>query len=672
MAERIPVVLLFVIVLLTCRTSADPPDIATFNILSGVFYEGDDVFLDCTIDGGTPLATLTWGRCVDQSGESSESRNTANKSVERLTIQAINRTYNYETCTCTASHPEITNKQTLTKVLTVYYPPAVPDLLVDTSNGGRIPWLADPSFTGSLRCRIHPGNPDFTEIIWYNNGAIDPYRSGEYRIFDPPDKIYHGRNFTCRAQNRFTTEKGTIIESNGIVLDIEYTPVITLHQSEAYVNETMPFNQTCSAVGNPTPTVRWSGVPHKGSNDSEAVLQFNATDRADTNTYFCTASSYATNSFLPLSSMKSLLLYVQHGPDDITLNVPEQTTENATHVQLRCIARSLPASKFKWTHWIGTEFIRETFDNVTDKQLTSTLTLNKVTYQDMGTYRCEAENGFKGRDGQLVYSQSAVVNIRARPRVIDAQDTYIVEKNDALDVNITFYSFPKPLHLSITKTDSDLPSTEDLNIMNTSVPITLPFYNKFITADGYFLQLQFRSVHSQVEGQYQLFVNNTFPYFYPFQIVISDKPDAPQLLDIDTRSRNHDRAVVTWLPGNNGGHKQNFTLTYTKQNSDIFLSLTTNHTTSSVRLKNLQQFTTYEITLFARNLKGESDHVYGTFTTEGKVSQNAAILGGVIGGVIALLLIVSGVVVVVCIYQRHRSHVINRFEYEMAQSGDTQ
>ncbi|XP_021367455.1 basement membrane-specific heparan sulfate proteoglycan core protein-like isoform X2 [Mizuhopecten yessoensis] len=443
-------------------------------------------------------------------------------------------------------------------------PPGAPVVSVDTSKGGRLPWLANPSFTGSLQCRVTPGNPDFQEISWYNNGEIDPYRSLEYRMFDPPDKIYNGRNFTCRVSNKFTREKGTVVESNGIVLDIQYTPVITLDQSNAYVNETMSFRRTCSAEGNPTPTVTWTGASYRGPIGPVAVLELNATDRSDTGSHFCYASSNASKSYLPLSATKSFTLFVQHGPDEVTLNMPENTTENVTNIQLICQAYGLPASTFRWTHSLGGELIRDTFDHVTETQLSSTLTLHKLTYQDMGTYRCEAENGYKGRDGLFVYSQSGLLNVQARPRVINAKKLYVVEKDESLDINITFHSFPKPHKISITKLDSILPSSDDLAISNMSVPVSLPFHTKRITVDGSLVRLHFKSVQPRLEGQYQLFVNNTLPYFYTVQVTISDRPDPPQHLAIDTRSRNHDKAAVSWSPGSNGGHEQIFTVMYTK------------------------------------------------------------------------------------------------------------
>ncbi|XP_060083674.1 synaptogenesis protein syg-2-like [Ylistrum balloti] len=610
------------------------PDRATFSIVfTTPFYVGDDVYLDCMIDGGNPLATLSW-ICVNQLKETSTNMDTETKAVSRLGITSVTTDYNNRQCTCTATHIGFSPSLTKVVLITVYYPPSLPVLAVDTTNGGRLPWMDRPLFTGILTCTASPGNPPTTRISWYINDVIDTSQSAITRRFDPPDKLYNGHTFTCRADNNFTDTKGTNTVSNGIMLNIEYDPIVTVDVSTAYINESLGFSRTCSADGNPTPIVSW--YRDTILVQSQGTLQLSKIDRQDAGTYLCTATARSTNNNILLQSSESFTIVVQYGPD-VGLAI-KNTTENMTDVRLNCTANGVPAQyTYRWIHKVGYTVIRDTFDHVTSSGSVSTLTIPQVSYQDMGTYICEAENGYRGRDGQIVQTEQGVMTITGSPRVFGNQNRYEAETNIAFDANITYISFPAPVNTSILRPDSVLPPSNELSVTVSSVSVTVSFYNKGVSVDAYSVHLHFSNFQSKYSGKYQLYVRNVFTYYYNFEIVIAGKPDSPVQLVISEITQS--QAVVSWRPGNENENSKTFTLTYQKLNSDSTTYVTLDREITSYTIEQLLPATQYDVSVFAINAYGSSEAISGTFITAGLLPEysNTGVILISVGSVMILM-----------------------------------
>ncbi|XP_021372933.1 hemicentin-1-like isoform X1 [Mizuhopecten yessoensis] len=637
------------------------PTVETFAIhYTSPFYKGDNVYIDCKIDGGNPLATLSW-TCVDQSKETSTNMDTKGRAVSRLTITSITEVYNSRQCTCTATHlalsPSLTKSAVITvyckyyvhvglspsltksTVITVYYPPSTPALAVDTTNGGTLPWLDRPTFTGILTCTTTAGNPPTTRISWYNNGVIDPGQSAITRRFDPPDKDYNGHTFTCRADNNYTDTKDTSVVSNGLVLDIEYDPIITLDKSTAYINESQSFSRPCSAEGNPSPAVSW----YRDTTlvQSHGTLQFSRTDRQDSGTYTCTATARSTNGNILLQSTKLFNVIIRYGPD-VSL-VITNTTENTTNVHVVCTANGVPDQyTYRWTHMFGSTVIRDTFDQVTSSGSVSTLSIPRMTYEDMGTYVCEVDNGFRGRDGEVVQKRQGFLSVQGSPKIIGAHGKYVAEKDNIFDINITYVSFSAPVNTTILRPDSTLPPQSELSITVSSVPVTVAFYNKDVPVDGYMVNLHFSKFESKHRGHYRLYVRNIFDdRDYNFEIIISGRPEPPLKLVI-SQITSHS-AVVSWNPGNDHDNAETFTLTYQEHNGLSTTYVTLDRTTTAFTIEQLLPSTQYDVSVFAVNDDGTSEALSGAFVTPQESSNTGVALISVGSAMILLSLFVFAV-----------------------------
>ena len=108
-----------------CVLSTDPPPLNQTlpNIDSTaplVFYEGDSLEMTCEIEGGSPLANLSYdcpGLDSQTGSDSSKTWSTVNGTVRR--------TLNNQRCACTAQHyawlpPESQTRTVLTPLITVF------------------------------------------------------------------------------------------------------------------------------------------------------------------------------------------------------------------------------------------------------------------------------------------------------------------------------------------------------------------------------------------------------------------------------------------------------------------------------------------------------------------------------------------------------------------------
>ncbi|OWF49355.1 Nephrin [Mizuhopecten yessoensis] len=605
---------------------------------------GTTVTLECQVEGGNPLATLTW-QCQGSTivGRNLTYRTTAASSL----MLNMDKTFHKQRCVCTAGHQASPEGLFGTKSVrfNILYPPT----------GNIVMWpFGTYSFQAgtivTLNCWVEGGNPLAT-LTWQCKGSTVvgqnlTYRTKSHsRLELKVDKTYHQQKCLCTARQQASPNGwvGTV----SVQFNILYKPIITLDSSTAYINESVDFRRICKAEGNPSPSVAWyRGTTFKKSN---GILSIPRIDRTDAASYVCTATAGFTEN---LQSTERFMLVVQYGPD-VNLIITN-TTENATNVRLFCIASGVPSQyTYRWKHMLGSTVIRDMFDQVTSLGSVSTLTIPRVTYEDMGTYVCEASNGYRGRDGQIAQTRQDFLYVKGRPQAISVHNTYVTDKGTSLDINITYISFPEALNTSILRGGSTLPPKGELSVTVSSVPVTVLFFNKNVSIDGYIVQLHFSTFETRHQGRYQLYVWNEYTYYYDFEIIISDKPDHPTGLLIDQITESS--AVVSWTPGEDNGNIQTFTLTCQENNGEFHTNITLNHSISSFTVENLDLSTEYDVTVFASNAMGTSEPITSTFSTISAEADgwNAAIIGGAASSASATILIAC--VIVVLIRRRKKS-----------------
>ncbi|XP_060085338.1 synaptogenesis protein syg-2-like [Ylistrum balloti] len=597
---------------------------------------GDSVTLDCHVRGGNPIATLTW-RCKGalRTGKNLTSTDTARST---LTV-TVDKTYNGHICACIATQQTNPGREIGRKTVefNVIYPPLATNIYLLPSGTETV----TNGTTQRLECQLKGGNPLAT-LTWRCKESprigvnLTTSNLSASRLTFTVDETYHGQQCVCTA-----TYSKTTIGTKTVVFNVLYAPVINLNTSKVILSEGESFNRTCSAHGNPSPNVSW--VQDFTTLPSTGVLFFSRIEKGDAGIYVCLAENGITSQ----TRTKSFRIIVQYAPEvDLAFT---NMTENTTNASLNCTARGVPSVyKFRWIHKIGSTVVRDLDDHVINSESVSTLTLPRVSYQDMGTYICEVENGIKGSNGQIVQTKQGIIFVEGSPRAINAQGRYLTEKNTSLDFNITYVSFPAPVNTSLIRYGSTLPV-----VTVSAATVTLPFYHKNISVDGYMAQIHFSNIETKHQGRYQLYIKNIVEFYYNFDIIISDKPDPPTHLVIDNISKTS--AVISWISGNNNGHVQTFSLSYRKHKQILETSVILNHTVSSFFVGNLDMSTKYDVTVFASNDKGTSENITRTFQTLSAASSggHGAIFGAVAGSVAAGILIV---VIAIAAFKHHQKH----------------
>jgi hypothetical protein len=175
----------------------------------GPIIEGSKVSLTCTIQGGNPVATITWScdGATQITPTGSPSTVDVISSVELVT----SKNNNGQICTCTGRHLLWTNDKTQQHNITVYYEPTSTPSNIQTPLGP-----INEISTVILTCDIKGGNPLAT-ITWTCEGASPINLTG-----NPPTNTvtasvqltvnsnYNDRICTCIGHHTvWTTDKTT-------------------------------------------------------------------------------------------------------------------------------------------------------------------------------------------------------------------------------------------------------------------------------------------------------------------------------------------------------------------------------------------------------------------------------------------------------------------------------
>ncbi|KAJ8308129.1 hypothetical protein KUTeg_013003 [Tegillarca granosa] len=616
-----------------------------------VLYEGDSYLtLTCQQTGGYPLSVITWS-CEGQTGTTNSGHTMASSYVQ-LTV---NRNLNRKTCTCIVRHPDdnLGYIRTISVIFTVFYPPTNPTL---QTSGTSFPWVENTR--GVLRCTTTPGNPPQTTYDWLQNSQVINGQTTDTYTIPTLTNAHNGLRIQCRVSNLFTIQRPPAKLSNITVLDVQYTPIITLDTTNITVQEgDNPSGRPCSAIGNPTPTVKW----YRGSSEqtsgtgTSATLMFSNIDRNHADTYQCKATARGKQNFESSKSVSVVVFY----PPAVTVNL-QNTTENATNVVFTCNADGFPTNYtyHGWNQYIGDILVRAYTDFTGMlSESNRTIIIPKVTFKDIGQYDCVVENGMKGRQPAVLQRGSSyfdvIVSAKFDPKE-EARKPGELHKN--LTINITFYSNPPALTNDIkwinkTTTSNPLIDSDSISIKLTSTAIQRIVYGKVVTLTGQSAALTIASLQSFHLGYYQLEIQNggNLSSSFDFQIITSAPPETPTEFSL---AENGTKSVkVTWKRGFNGGHEQTFVIRYT--NTD---SLETKETTKednnlnsnyTIEIDGLEPSTTYHFWIYSTNKKGNSTlsgnlivQTWKELVTRRLTNNIGAIVGGMIGTLVAIIVIV--------------------------------
>ncbi|XP_071177815.1 synaptogenesis protein syg-2-like [Mytilus edulis] len=152
---------------------------------------GDPVLLNCTLNGGNPVVTLSWN--CSGNNHVTISGNTVVNTIEFN----VNSSYHHTVCTCLASHDTIDSYSDSTShLLNVIYPPASNPTIHQATPGP-----VDSGSSVSLIYTLSGGNP-LASLTWDCKGITQNSSSNtktEYIVTFTVNKNFNGRVCTCSA-----------------------------------------------------------------------------------------------------------------------------------------------------------------------------------------------------------------------------------------------------------------------------------------------------------------------------------------------------------------------------------------------------------------------------------------------------------------------------------------
>ncbi|XP_053308483.1 basement membrane-specific heparan sulfate proteoglycan core protein [Spea bombifrons] len=161
---------------------------------------------------------------------------------------------------------------------------------------------------------------------------------------------------------------------------------------------------TCTATGNPAPTITWSKLraplPWQHQVVNNTLIIPNAAQQ-DSGQYICNGSNTDGYAEVFITLDVETLPYATTLPDELSVSVGEV-------IQIQCLAHGTPPLKFHWTKVNGSLPDRATTRD-------SILHINLATAADAGTYRCAVSNKVGSSEASAQVSVLAPFSVRVSP-----------------------------------------------------------------------------------------------------------------------------------------------------------------------------------------------------------------------------------------------------------------
>ncbi|CAH3162930.1 unnamed protein product, partial [Pocillopora meandrina] len=186
------------------------------------------------------------------------------------------------------------------------------------------------------------------------------------------------------------------------------------NQSVAY-NSSLKF--ICSLSGFPTPEILWTkdGV-NRGNNNT---LTINRVSYEDAGQYKCSAENSEGKS-------ESAFHITVTGPPEINTELKNQSVAYNSSLKFICSLSGFPTPEILWTK-----------DGV-NRGNNNTLTINRVSYEDAGQYKCSAENS-EGKSETAFH-----ITVTGPPEINAELKNQLVAYNSSLKFICSLSGFPTP------------------------------------------------------------------------------------------------------------------------------------------------------------------------------------------------------------------------------------
>nr|XP_061789518.1 hemicentin-1-like [Nerophis lumbriciformis] len=249
---------------------------------------------------------------------------------------------------------------------------------------------------------------------WYQNGYLLPYTGSKLNLVNVQE--HHSGNYSCRAFNNKTLKYQTTRPSAIIIL----TPVsnVTLTASPQVMFEFSSTTLYCSSAGTAV-SYRWLNGSLEVTADHRvqitnggSKLTIVSVTRYEETAFRCNVSNAVSDRL-----SQALHLYIQYGPDYVTIEGPDSVYVGHYAVLL-CTTSSVPTASFTWL-----------FNGKPTGVHTAKYVIDLSRSSDAGMYVCTATNAITGR------CATGSHNLTVSGTCVKHSDTYNVSDRPSSSAN---------------------------------------------------------------------------------------------------------------------------------------------------------------------------------------------------------------------------------------------
>ncbi|XP_071454107.1 neural cell adhesion molecule 1-like [Hetaerina americana] len=373
---------------------------------AGPYNEGDDVILNCRVEGGKPEPTVRWlvdGETIDEQYE----RNTGEVIENRLNWPSVARSALGAIFSCQASNSGLAEPRETSLVLELYLKPLTVRITTKTT-----PLVADRRY--EVTCESAGSRPPAV-ITWYKGKRQLRRVKEEARenatvseLSFTPTTDDDGKHVTCRAENPNVT--GAYLEDTWRI-EVVYPPIVSLRLGSTLnpddIKEGDDVYFECHVQANP-PWRRLSWI-HDGTilshNMSARVIRSNQSlvlqkvTRASAGQYACAAVNPEGEGV-----SNELDFRVKFAPVCRHEKILVVGASRSEEVDIWCeVEADPPATSFRWKFNNSGETLDVAPGRFSSNGTASLLRYSPASDLDYGTLSCWAENAVGHQGAPCVY-----------------------------------------------------------------------------------------------------------------------------------------------------------------------------------------------------------------------------------------------------------------------------
>ncbi|XP_067629154.1 nephrin isoform X1 [Eurosta solidaginis] len=553
----------------------------------------------CVSSGGNPLATLTWFK--NDKRVNSVIR-TADKSVSAEITILANVTDNQAQYRCEASNSATEIPHFETTTLSVHFAPETVKIRVE-------PEELKPDMEATIICDSSSSNPP-AKLTWWKNGIpIEGINNsskpglwgGTVSTLEFKVNITQEMNdvvYTCQSANEALQRS----VHEAVTLNIHYPPIFHPPPSSTAVGvEGESLQVSISAAANPMSIVySWTkdGLPVPSTSISNggaehriyadgANLNFTKLNRNDAGIYVCEAKNSEGSAKLNITIVVEYGTTIKAVSENVIVNPGEDAV-------LSCTVEGKPLTEehIKWER-VAYDMSAKTTTSFMNG--TSYLKINSAQREDVGNFRCVADNRVANPTNRDV-----LLIVKFAPEV-DKSPTFLRAASGTGErgrLPCRAQSAPKPSFIWRQY-------GKELQVNRT---YKYEVEEKKIDSLTYESTLIIEKVAPADYGAYECVVANELgKTTETIRLDITSQPDMP--LSLNVLNVTHDSVSLAWTPGFDGGLKASYRVRYREASREQYKYIDSLPNSHKLTITGLKANSMYLFSVMAYNDLGKSKYL---------------------------------------------------------------